>query len=140
MSKRITDLNEALASRARTDDPPLELAGEPEPSRPRLADRIVALRPLTEQAVSIEPDPHSEPERLLTLADSRRFQPADSAATAPTYVPRNALVVYREAAAAARAVEEPRNALILDARAFAAFVIGLIIATVIGIALYSQLV
>ncbi len=158
MPKLIADLNDAMASRARKDDLPREpeRPRETEPVAPRLADRIIALKPLTEQPMSVEPDPEPDPaeetaQALLKLADSPRFQRGPGGAAHDHLSPGNALVVYRNAVVPGRsplvgenipqrASGETRGAQMADGRALAAFVIGLIIATAIGIGLYARLV
>lgn len=142
MSKRISDLNEAKANRARNS------AQSPEPERPRLADRLVTLAPLARAPLVAEHDPDPLAEELMRLADTPRFGNREAGSSRNALVPRGPAQLPRaqEPARLARVSAVPPVDIALDGedtqlsvRTIAGFLIGLSIATAIGLGLYVYL-
>jgi len=145
MSKRISDLNEAKASRARNT------AQLPDPQKPRLADRLVTLAPLARAPLVAEAEPEPERGELSRLSDAPRFGhrgDADGASSRNALVPHRppALPRLQDPARLSRISEVPPVDVALDdgtpglnSRTIAGFLIGLSIASAIGFALYAYL-
>lgn len=157
MSKRITDLNEALANRPRRDSQDTDS----EPSRPRLADRLVDLAPLARPPLTseLDPGPPEDPKLgLSTLAGVQRPAARTALPRAPAPVPPmpgTSLVLHRSAlpaVAGSTAIATPRPAAnspppaptadegASNLRALIAFLVGLAIAAVAGIVAYAELI
>ena len=144
MSKRISDLNEAKASRAK-------LVARPSTSdsdRPRLAERIVALAPLARAPLVPENDAEA-PEGGLLRLDSHRFGYTASSHSLNALVPRPAAPVQRapNPARLSRAgggllvaVDSDEQGQPRSGAGLSGFLFGLSIAGAIGIALYAYLV
>jgi len=144
MSKRISDLHVAKASRVRN----FAQRSQTDPQRPRLAERLVALAPLAR--APLVPESVSDPQEpgLSRLADSHRFRP-QAAIPGPVHS-RNALVP-RSATPLPQIQEPVRLSRVSDAplghtghsardgQGVAGFLIGLSMATAIGVALYAYL-
>lgn len=148
MSKRISDLNEVKASRAKT----FAQRNQPDPQRPRLAERLVALAPLARAPLVPETDADPHEAGLSRLADAHRFRQQtlipSSAHTRNALVPRSTTMVPRaqDPIRLSRVGDVPpahfdfqSGLAVRDGQAIAGFVIGLSIATAIGIALYFYL-
>ncbi|MCL4768466.1 MAG: hypothetical protein KJZ80_19795 [Hyphomicrobiaceae bacterium] len=151
MSKRISDLNETIASRARRTVP----SRQPDRQRPRLAERLVALAPLARAPLVPESDAagsDAPAAGLSRLADTPRFQHrAPPRALAPA---RNALVPRSSSVLRPARISTPLSRVgeqstdfaagpVLPAsygRGTAAFLVGLSVAAAIGIALYAVLI
>jgi len=147
MSKRISDLNEVKASRAKY----LSQRNQPDPQRPRLAERLVALAPLARAPLLLEDDTDPHEAGLSRLADTHRFRqqtPAPSTQTRNALVPRSAASLPRaqDPVRLSRVGEAPgqfnfgNELSVRDGQGIAGFLVGLSIATAIGIALYVYLV
>lgn len=143
MSKRVSDLNEVKAQRARNS------GQSPEPQRPRLAERLVALAPLARAPLVAEPEP--EAGELSRLSDARRFGHRDAVSSNSS---GNALVLQRpaalprlqETARLSRVGDFPpldvhldRDPTTPDSATVVSFLVGLSIASAIGLALYALL-
>lgn len=149
MSKRISDLNEAIANRARRS----AQSGQTDRQRPRLAERLVALAPLARAPLVPDADAADAPAAGLSrLADAPRFR--HRASSRAQALGNNALVPRSGSPLPARA-STPLSRVAGQATVFAdpdtvppsnprratvGFLAGLSIAAAIGVALYAFLV